>query len=1450
MAINLKAVAYLNTGPYTKSLKALAAKNAELVASTDKLHTRQSRDLKKNAQQERNIANARATMAQKQEQAFRSTASSIKNATWEQKNFAKAQEESARITDRILRGYREMSKVDARHNEAKMRSVEARLSKMRNTAGADGTNLYGEPGLQGPAATAYGKKAEAARVAQGKTLRAVNDANATALAREEAAAVKAAAAQRKLADAHKAAGAAATYSAGSLASQRYMLADMSRSALTGAAALAALPVAAIAVSASWEKAYSSVIRTSDPEFANAPKRVDALRNSMVSMVQAMPISFSEVADIATLGNQMGIAAGQINGFTQAVAMFSATSGVSVDVTATAFGRLTSIMGKQSIPFMEMADSILKVGVNSVATEDEIINITTQISAIAGGAGFSTKEMIAFSGALASVRVPPELARGVVTRVFGQMDKAVAGGGAELANFARISGMTSKEFATQWGTGQSAKVLNSFMQGLHKLGPAARGELEAVGITSVRDIPVTLRLANAADSDGNEGGLFTQTLRDANNAAGETQRQYTIMADTVASKLQVLGNNLLAFFDAAGSSSLGPFGDMLDGLTKGIRNFTRDLEKPAALIGDIFGTTNGELLGLGMNLALAGSGILALGSAVLKVRSIFKGIAQMSLMGGVMGNIGDMIPMFSRGEKSVANFGRAIKVSGTASTGLFTSLTGLSPMFGVVGLGIAGALTALTMWNNAAKEASTTGSDIAEWFASVDTTSATMVEDVLQGIKVPDLSKFYKWENTSNPFAEGVEQFRGSIDQIAEIRDANAYSMFGKEFTFGIGRWVDMATQGMWDDEKGLQQFDDSLQALVDGGNATKAMQIIQNLGASGKQLQSFMNEDVGAQTKDFLQNAFDLAGLDMNATTLDKLAKGQLPELTDAMYGVVGSGQMMGEVFEGDEEAMGKFVATLDEGAAAFIDFGSAIEKATKVDSEGKLESFSLGDFTKELSSQVKAQEDWMADMSTITQHGSAGVVEALGELGPAGQHAAAALAEGLRNGDQDAIDALAQLEASVAAKVPDIGSALGTALANKSWATQVLGDADLAGMLAKRFDDSEMSELYEASRGVGEKASSEILNALVRGEITYDQALDAFFKARPPIELDAKFKDGALEAVDAKLKGQKVDIDAEINAETTVGDLRSIIDDPALNEMDIDANLTLTEAYASSAEFQAWAEAKEISMYLGASDLPARFTTDTLVAYANGQVAKVQIDAVPEQAGVALYDFVKRTDGTTAFVPLDADGNLAEGKLSYIVDKAGNTVGTVKVDANDADAVAVASRWDGKVVATAFIDVVTRNFDVYLGEAKQGRHYSAGPGGSGGLTQADGGLVSYYADGGVRENHLAQIAPAGAMRVWAEPETGGEAYIPLAQSKRMRSLAILDNVADRFGYDLQPRNFTKFADGGTYAAQSYDRQVRRATSTSSQAKMNIGEINIGNNQGTDQMRELTRTLNRAARGL
>ena len=104
-----------------------------------------------------------------------------------------------------------------------------------------------------------------------------------------------------------------------------------------------------------------------------------------------------------------------------------------------------------------------------------------------------------------------------------------------------------------------------------------------------------------------------------------------------------------------------------------------------------------------------------------------------------------------------------------------------------------------------------------------------------------------------------------------------------------------------------------------------------------------------------------------------------------------------------------------------------------------------------------------------------------------------------------------------------------------------------------------------------------------------------------------------------------------------------------------------------------------------------------------------------------------------------------------------------------------------------------------------------------GGITRAyiDGGIdrLEHYANGGSREQHKAQIAKGGEWRIWAEPETGGESYIPLAKSKRKRSTQILAKTADIFGLtvldkkgnlvepgtasQVAPANTQYFANGG-----------------------------------------------------
>ena len=58
---------------------------------------------------------------------------------------------------------------------------------------------------------------------------------------------------------------------------------------------------------------------------------------------------------------------------------------------------------------------------------------------------------------------------------------------------------------------------------------------------------------------------------------------------------------------------------------------------------------------------------------------------------------------------------------------------------------------------------------------------------------------------------------------------------------------------------------------------------------------------------------------------------------------------------------------------------------------------------------------------------------------------------------------------------------------------------------------------------------------------------------------------------------------------------------------------------------------------------------------------------------------------------------------------------------------------------------------------------------------------VMTFADGG----HTAQIARGGPTRIWNEPETGGESYIPWAQSKRARSVEILRQTNAGFGNPL-----------------------------------------------------------------
>lgn len=93
-------------------------------------------------------------------------------------------------------------------------------------------------------------------------------------------------------------------------------------------------------------------------------------------------------------------------------------------------------------------------------------------------------------------------------------------------------------------------------------------------------------------------------------------------------------------------------------------------------------------------------------------------------------------------------------------------------------------------------------------------------------------------------------------------------------------------------------------------------------------------------------------------------------------------------------------------------------------------------------------------------------------------------------------------------------------------------------------------------------------------------------------------------------------------------------------------------------------------------------------------------------------------------------------------------------------------------------------------------------------IANAHGNIVS-FAGGGMfgDEDHSPQIARArpGTVRVWGEPETDFESYIPWAMDRRPRAVAILRETADAFGLAVMPKSrlAASFAQGGMAGGSS-----------------------------------------------
>lgn len=404
-----------------------------------------------------------------------------------------------------------------------------------------------------------------------------------------------------------------------LANTRYALYDVSRTMAAITAATLGTVAAALHVSATFESVFAQVKRTSQTSGA----QFEDLKQSLIDLSTAIPVSIQDIGAVATLAGQLGIAAKSIDSFTESVVMFSATTNVAPTQAAESLGRIAQLAGVGAGEYDNLASAVYQAGITSVSTEADILSVTQQIAVSARQIGFTADQTVALSSALASLGVAPERARGSIQRVFNIITTSVDNADEKLASFAALSGKSSADFQTQWKTDAQGAFL-SFLQGLGSAGSAGQNMnniLSDLGINAVRDTDALKRLAQNTEVYANAIDQSTSAYASGTALADG----YAQISDTLNARLQVLAQSLTAITNSVSDS--GPF--------KVLVSLIQRLADSFLTISNSAGGKTGKVLGaiVGVVLVLTGSLTALVGVAALGVASIFALTTSLRFMEG-------------------------------------------------------------------------------------------------------------------------------------------------------------------------------------------------------------------------------------------------------------------------------------------------------------------------------------------------------------------------------------------------------------------------------------------------------------------------------------------------------------------------------------------------------------------------------------------------------------------------------------------------------------------------------------------------------------------------------------------------------------------------------------------------------------------------------------------------
>lgn len=517
---------------------------------------------------------------------------------------------------------------------------------------------------------------------------AQNNAAASAIRLGDAQARSAALSER-LANSQKKAAQGALELNDNLSNSRYLLYDVGQTYTVLSGALLAIPVATSAVSIAYQKDFAQVVRT-NAELARSSSDIGVLRQELKTLGTEIPLTFSQFSNIASTAGQLGIAGEDVGAFTESVARFGAASNVSVEEAATAFGRLqNSFDPLRETPdfFNKIGSAIAFVGVNSAASESEIIAVTNQIAAAGSQFKFTGEQIVGLSGALASVRIRPELARGAFQRIMLQLSRAADQGADSFNKFGKYTGLAADESLRLFKENPSDffyKYIGG-LKGVIDNGASVSSVLDDIGAKNVFDKQFILGLANGYK-------VYGQALSDANSAWTDgtfLNKSTDEVFETLDAKIKRITNSIQNLMDTIGKNSVaGPLSSIADAILT-ITNATDRLAAGSAAFSTFINIVMGLGTALGILLAFKAAQAFVLAGLVGFQQVLGKGTLAAGLTAnGIMRQLA-VTMLMAKGATAqasaefVKNAGAA-RAMGFAATATNTQIRAANAGLGVLG----------------------------------------------------------------------------------------------------------------------------------------------------------------------------------------------------------------------------------------------------------------------------------------------------------------------------------------------------------------------------------------------------------------------------------------------------------------------------------------------------------------------------------------------------------------------------------------------------------------------------------------------------------------------------------------------------------------------------------------------------------------------------------------------